>query len=108
AKTVDVVTFDHEHVPQSILRALTDTGVAVRPGPDALLYAQNKLLMRERLGQLGLPMPAWARVESAADLGSFLEENGGRAVLKTATGGYDGKGVRVVSSADEADEWLAL
>jgi 5-(carboxyamino)imidazole ribonucleotide synthase len=108
ARTVDVVTFDHEHVPQSILRALTDSGVAVRPGPDALLYAQDKLLMRERLGELGLPMPAWARIESAADLGSFLAANGGRAVLKTATGGYDGKGVRVVSSTGEAEDWLAL
>ena len=41
-----MITFDHEHVPQEVLRALVDGGVAVRPGPDALLYAQDKLLMR--------------------------------------------------------------
>ena len=59
---VDVVTFDHEHVPQEILRTLVERGVAVRPGPDALLYAQDKLLMRERLAGIGLPVPNWARV----------------------------------------------
>ncbi len=103
---VDVVTFDHEHVPQKVLRALVAAGVRVRPAPDALLFAQDKLAMRERLAALGLPMPQWARVESAADLDVFLADNGGRAVVKTATGGYDGKGVRVVSSRAEVADWL--
>jgi 5-(carboxyamino)imidazole ribonucleotide synthase len=103
---VDVVTFDHEHVPQELLRTLVDRGVAVRPGPDALLYAQDKLLMRERLAGIGLPVPNWARVSTAAELQSFLDDNGGRAVIKTARGGYDGHGVRVVSSAQDAADWF--
>jgi 5-(carboxyamino)imidazole ribonucleotide synthase len=106
AQTVDVVTFDHEHVPQEVLRALVDAGVAVRPGPDALLYAQDKLLMRERLAGLGLPVPSWARVENTAELQSFLDENGGTGVVKTPRGGYDGHGVRVVSNAEEASDWF--
>ncbi|MCU1413842.1 MAG: 5-(carboxyamino)imidazole ribonucleotide synthase [Microbacteriaceae bacterium] len=105
-KSVDVVTFDHEHVPQDVLRALVDAGVRVRPAPEALLFAQDKLAMRERLGAAGLPMPEWARVTSAADLDAFLADNGGRAVVKTATGGYDGHGVRVVSSSAEISDWL--
>lgn len=109
AETVDVVTFDHEHVPQTVLRELVARGVAVHPGPDALLYAQDKLLMRERLSQLGLPVPDWARVADADELAAFLADHGGRAVVKTARGGYDGKGVRVLSHAHEADDWfLAL
>jgi 5-(carboxyamino)imidazole ribonucleotide synthase len=108
ARSVDVVTFDHEHVPQDVLRALVAAGVAVRPDPDALLYAQDKLAMRERLASLGLPMPEWARIDSAEQLDAFLAENRGRAVVKTATGGYDGKGVRVVTSAAEVADWLAL
>ncbi|MEO7122849.1 MAG: 5-(carboxyamino)imidazole ribonucleotide synthase [Lacisediminihabitans sp.] len=106
AKDVDVVTFDHEHVPQDVLRALVDSGVAVRPGPDALLYAQDKLLMRERLAGIGLPVPAWARVSTEAELQTFLDGNGGKAVVKTPRGGYDGHGVRVVSSAQEAADWF--
>ncbi|UOE46028.1 5-(carboxyamino)imidazole ribonucleotide synthase [Agromyces larvae] len=106
AKTVDVVTFDHEHVPQDVLRALVDAGVAVRPGPDALRYAQDKLLMRERLSELGLPVPDWARVVAPAELDAFIAEHGGAAVVKTPRGGYDGKGVRVVRSAAEVSEWF--
>ncbi|WP_285113905.1 5-(carboxyamino)imidazole ribonucleotide synthase [Leifsonia sp. fls2-241-R2A-40a] len=109
AETVDVITFDHEHVPQAILRELVSRGVPVHPGPDALLYAQDKLQMRAKLSELGLPVPDWAAVESADDLAAFLADHGGRAVVKTARGGYDGKGVRVVSHANDADDWfLAL
>ena len=107
ARDCDVITFDHEHVPQEVLRALVAEGIAVRPGPDALLFAQDKLLMRERLAGLGVPMPDWARIESSADLGAFLADHGGRAVVKTPRGGYDGKGVRVVDAAGAADDWLA-
>ena len=107
ARDVDVITFDHEHVPQHVLRALVAEGVAVHPGPDALLVAQDKLLMRERLEQLGVPVPVWARVADRDALAAFLADNGGVAVVKTPRGGYDGKGVRVVRAADEADDWFA-
>ncbi|MDR6973233.1 5-(carboxyamino)imidazole ribonucleotide synthase [Leifsonia shinshuensis] len=109
AETVDVITFDHEHVPPAILRELQSRGIPVHPGPDALLYAQDKLQMRAKLSELGLPVPDWAAVESADELGAFLADHGGRAVVKTARGGYDGKGVRGVSDASGADDWfLAL
>ena len=107
ARGCDVITFDHEHVPQAVLQALVAAGSAVHPGPDALLYAQDKLMMRERLSQLGVPQPDWARVQSADELAAFLADHGGRAVVKTPRGGYDGKGVRVVADAHEADDWLA-
>ena len=106
AETVDVITFDHEHVPQEILRELVDRGVQVHPGPDALLYAQDKLLMRQKLSELGLPVPDWARVENSEQLAEFLAAHNDRAVVKTARGGYDGKGVRVVRHAHEADDWF--
>ena len=106
AKDVDVITFDHEHVPQDVLRGLVDAGVAVHPGPDALAYAQDKIDMRTKLAELGLPQPDWAAVTDAAALDAFIAYHGGRAVVKTPRGGYDGKGVRVVSSAAEAADWL--
>ena len=106
AEGVDVITFDHEHVPQEVLRALVAHGVRVHPGPDALRFAQDKLQMRQRLSGLGLPVPDWAAVASTAELDEFLAEHGGRAVVKTATGGYDGKGVRVVSTSAEVADWF--
>jgi len=107
ARDVDVVTFDHEHVPQSVLAALVAAGHAVRPGPDALAVAQDKILMRERLTAMGAPVPDWAVVRDTDALRAFLDSHSGRAVVKTPRGGYDGKGVRVVSGARDADDWLA-
>jgi 5-(carboxyamino)imidazole ribonucleotide synthase len=106
AADVDVLTFDHEHVPQEVLRALVAEGIAVHPGPDALQFAQDKLVMRARLAELGVPQPEWAPVRSADDLQRFLDEHDGAAVVKTPRGGYDGKGVRVVRSGAEAQDWL--
>lgn len=106
AKTVDVVTFDHEHVPLAVLEALEATGVSVQPPSKALAFAQNKLKMRERLGALGLPMPIWSEIHDAQTLDSFIQLNGGVAILKTPIGGYDGKGVRVVRSSADAADWL--
>ncbi|RKQ85903.1 5-(carboxyamino)imidazole ribonucleotide synthase [Mycolicibacterium mucogenicum 261Sha1.1M5] len=107
AETVDVVTFDHEHVPHEILNELERRGIAVHPRPHALQYAQDKILMREKLAELGVPIPAWAAVADETALQTFIDANGGRAVVKTARGGYDGKGVRVVSQADEVRDWFA-
>lgn len=107
ARDVDVVTFDHEHVPQDVLATLVDAGVAVHPGPDALRFAQDKLLMRARLQELGMPQPDWAAVTDADELQAFIDDHGGRAVVKTPRGGYDGKGVRVVSAGTEVEDWFA-
>jgi 5-(carboxyamino)imidazole ribonucleotide synthase len=108
ARDVDVVTFDHEHVPQSVLSALAGTGVAIRPGPTALEVAQDKLLMRERLSSIGVAVPEWAAVRDRAELETFLREHHGVAVVKTPRGGYDGKGVRIVRTADGVDDWFAV
>lgn len=107
AKTVDVITFDHEHVPLAVLQQLEAEGVSVQPPSRALAFAQNKLSMRTRLSELGLPMPAWAEIHDSASLELFIAEHGGVAILKTPIGGYDGKGVRVVRSASDAADWLS-
>lgn len=106
AQTVDVITFDHEHVPIKVLEALEADGVNVQPPSKALAFAQNKLHMRQKLTDLGLPMPAWAEIRDAASLEDFIAANHGVAILKTPIGGYDGKGVRVVRSAADAKDWL--
>ncbi len=106
ARRCDVVTFDHEHVPPEVIAAVQDAGVRVEPSPDALLHAQDKLVMRRRLRALGIPCPDWAHVTSRADLEAFGRRVGWPLVLKTPRGGYDGKGVRVVTGPDDARDWL--
>jgi 5-(carboxyamino)imidazole ribonucleotide synthase len=100
ARTCDVLTFDHEHVPQEHLRALVAEGVKVHPGPDALIHAQDKLVMRNRLAAMGVPVPAFSEVDDPADLVSFGDKYGWPCVLKATRGGYDGRGVWMVTEAE--------
>jgi 5-(carboxyamino)imidazole ribonucleotide synthase len=95
------VTFDHEHVPTEHLQALADEGHPCRPGPGALVHAQDKGVMRARLDELGVPSPRHRLVGDAAAVADFAASVGGfPVVLKTTRGGYDGKGVWVVDSAE--------
>src|SRR5436190_3639115 len=96
-KACDVVTFDHEHVPPQHLKAMEEAGIAVRPGSRALLHAQDKLVMRRRLDDLGLPVPAFARVSKPDDVERFGPDHGWPVVLKAVRGGYDGRGVWTLS-----------
>ena len=108
----DVVTFDHEHVPNEHVAALAADGVAVHPGAGALRYAQNKAVMRARLTELGIACPAWTDLSSSADrdaeLAAFGEKVGWPLVLKLALGGYDGRGVWVAETPAEAAELLGI
>jgi 5-(carboxyamino)imidazole ribonucleotide synthase len=106
ARGCDVVTFDHEHVPNEHIRALEADGVSVQPGSSALRFAQDKQAMRERLSALGVPCPRWAPIAGATDLAAFGAEVGWPLVLKATRGGYDGKGVWVVESVDAARDVL--
>ena len=108
----DVITFDHEHVPTELLHTLIAEGVNVQPRPEALQYAQDKLLMRAAIERLGLPNPRWAKVSTLTELLEFGDATGWPVVLKTPRGGYDGHGVLLVHSAEslregEAAEWIA-
>ena len=107
AQGCEVLTFDHEHVPSGLIEALEDEGISVHPGSAALRHAQDKVVMRERLAALGVPVPPFTPVATARDLEGFAHHWGWPVVLKAATGGYDGKGVWVVHSVDEAAEVLA-
>lgn len=103
-----VVTFDHEHVPTGHLEALAAAGVACRPGPSALVHAQDKIVMRERLTALGVPCPRWAVVHDAEQVLAFAEAGGGLpVVVKVARGGYDGKGVWFVDDKTSAQAVFA-
>ncbi|ACQ79418.1 phosphoribosylaminoimidazole carboxylase, ATPase subunit [Beutenbergia cavernae DSM 12333] len=104
AADADVLTFEHEHVPGEALQAIRADGHRVEPGPEALLYAQDKIAMRTRLTELGVPCPRWAAVTSRAEIEAFGDDVGWPVVVKTPRGGYDGKGVRLLGR-DDAIDW---
>ena len=97
----DALTFDHEHVPTRHLEEI-GASVAVRPGPSALVYAQDKALMREKMNKLGVACPAYAICDGEDELVAFAEAQGWPVIAKTSRGGYDGKGVWKLDGPDEA------
>lgn len=101
------LTFDHEGVPLAHLEALEAEGVAVRPPSKALHFAQDKLAMRTKLSELGLPVPDF--VDLSGEVGAarsaliaFGESHDWQVVLKAVRGGYDGRGVWLTDNRDEA------
>ncbi len=107
AKGATVLTFDHEHVPTEHLAKLVADGVTVAPPPEALVHAQDKLVMRTKLAALGAPVPRFAEVTSADVAQQFAVDAGGAAVIKTIRGGYDGRGVVLLDSPEQAREVAA-
>lgn len=107
AEGCDVLTFDHEHVPTEHLRALVAEGVRVYPGPDALCHAQDKLVMRRALAAMEVPVPAFREVTQPSDAVSFGTDHGWPCMLKAARGGYDGRGLWVLSSPEAGRQMVA-
>jgi 5-(carboxyamino)imidazole ribonucleotide synthase len=107
AAGADVLTFDHEHVPAELLDKLIADGVNVAPPPEALVCAQDKIVMRRRLATLGVPMPRYVALDGgdAHDLDAvdaFVARLGGPVVVKAARGGYDGRGVVMADDIAQA------
>lgn len=97
----DALTFDHEHVPTRHLEELARL-VAVRPGPSALVYAQDKALMREKMSALGVACPSFAICDTPEQVAEFGDATGWPIIAKTSRGGYDGKGVWRLDQAAQA------
>jgi 5-(carboxyamino)imidazole ribonucleotide synthase len=107
ASACDVVTFDHEHVPTALLAELERQGVVVRPGPAALVHAQDKVVMRRRLAAHGIAVPEFEVVATPQELVAFADRTGWPVIAKTSRGGYDGKGVWRIDTAEAAREPFA-
>lgn len=97
AKSCDLVTFEHELIPISIIRTLENEGIKFQPNSNSFQYSQDKALMREKLAHL--PNPKWQVVTEAIDW-SYP------AIAKSVSGGYDGRGVWKVNSKLELAELL--
>ena len=114
AAGADALTFDHEHVPTELLDKLVAEGINVAPPPQALVHAQDKLVMRRRLEALGAAVPRYAAIETADslnELDEFARRVDAPIVVKAVRGGYDGRGVRMARdlahARDIAREYLA-
>ena len=102
----DVVTYEFENIPLESVRALENDGRLVRPGGEVLRITQDRILEKTFVRDAGCTVAPFAPVDDAASLGAAIAAIGFPAVIKTARGGYDGKGQWV--ARDEAEAHAAL
>ena len=108
ASNVDVATFDFENVPSEAAHWLAKR-VPVFPAPSALATAQDRLAEKALFGELGIPVPDFAAVDTRAGLADAIATVGAPCILKTRRLGYDGKGqFRIRTPADADAAWDAL
>ncbi|MBX6362642.1 MAG: 5-(carboxyamino)imidazole ribonucleotide synthase [Gemmatimonadetes bacterium] len=108
ARRIDVATYEFENVHVASARQL-EAHVPVFPPPIALEVAQDRLCEKTTFRELGIPVPAFAAVDSREALDAALATIGAPAVLKTRRFGYDGKGQFVIARPEDADAaWAAL
>jgi 5-(carboxyamino)imidazole ribonucleotide synthase len=107
AERADVVTYEFENVPAVVAKFLADH-TTVHPDPKALAVAQDRLIEKNFLRELGIPTPSYAAVDSLEELQQAMTEIGWPAILKSRTQGYDGKGQSVLRSPDDLEAAWAL
>ena len=98
AAKCDVITFEHELVPLSVIKGLEASGVKVSPSSAAFQYSQDKAAMRQKL--TAYPAPKWRVITDTKDCFEFPF------IAKKISGGYDGRGVWKVSNTTELDQIL--
>ena len=106
AEAVDVVTLEFENIPEESVRYLAER-VPVRPGPDVLATAQDRLLEKTFLNKAGIGTAPYQHVTDLTSLQAAVAAIGRPAVLKTAKFGYDGKGQIKIDDDTKLDEVFA-
>lgn len=104
AKRVDVVTFEFEHIDVKALQILEVSGHKVYPSSETLLHIQNKYIQNQWLAKHEIPIPAYIQVASTSDIADAGDTLGYPMILKTCTGGYDGKGNAVIRTKEDIRE----
>jgi 5-(carboxyamino)imidazole ribonucleotide synthase len=100
ARDCDVITFEHELIPLSVIKGLEAEGIRVYPPSSAFLFSQNKAEMRKALSDL--PSPKWWLINDEEQISSFP------VIAKAISGGYDGRGVWKILNLDMLDEIIAI
>ena len=103
AEKCDLMTYEFEHINTEILLQLENSGYKIYPTAKSLKIIQNKLTQKQTLAANSLPVPEFMGVDGREDMLKAGEKYGYPYMLKTCTGGYDGKGNAVVHSAADTD-----
>ncbi len=103
AEKSDVVTYEFEHINADVLEQLENEGKKIYPTAKSLKIIQNKFSQKTLLKSDGIPVPDFMAVSSVDDIKNAGNEYGYPFMLKSCTGGYDGKGNHLVKNASDCE-----
>ena len=103
AEKTDVITYEFEHINAEALEELESKGHKIYPTPSSLKIIQDKLHQKIAMKKANLPVPDFMEINSTKDMLFAGDKYSYPYILKTRTGGYDGKGNTVVNSKEDVD-----
>ncbi len=103
AAVSDVVTYEFENIDYACLQWLEENA-NLPQGSKLLALTQNRLTEKKAIADLGLPVASFMAIEHLDELEKGLASFALPCVLKTTTGGYDGKGQVVINGAADIIE----
>jgi 5-(carboxyamino)imidazole ribonucleotide synthase len=101
-RRTDIVTYEFENISIASVERLEHEGYPVTPSSEVLRITQNRLLEKNFVRDCGIPVAAFAPVDSTHDIDAAAQAVGFPGVLKTVRGGYDGKGQWRVQNREDA------
>lgn len=97
----DFITIEIEHFDTSLLDQIVAEGTPVNPAPDTIRLIQDKLIQKQALRSAGIPLADFIELPDEASGRRALDDFGGKMLVKTRRGGFDGRGNLLVNSPDE-------
>ncbi|MGI6106954.1 MAG: 5-(carboxyamino)imidazole ribonucleotide synthase [Lachnospiraceae bacterium] len=104
AVMTDVLTYEFEHISVEALRVVEKAGIPVYPGSRTLELIQNKYVQKSWLRSHGIPVPDFVEADSVESIREAGKAFGYPLMLKTCTGGYDGKGNYLIRKEQDVQE----
>lgn len=103
ARVSDYITIEIEHLDVDILEEIEKLGTPVNPSPAIVRIIQDKFKQKEFFAAAGIPVAPFVKIDSKADAKKALKEFGGKMLLKTRLGAYDGRGNMVIQAVKDID-----
>jgi len=103
AQKSDLITYEFEHIGVDVLKELEAEGYKIYPTASSLEIIQNKYDQKNILKNNKIAVPDFIKVESPADIKEAAKKFTYPLMLKSCTGGYDGKGNAVVNNEEEVE-----
>ena len=104
AQKSDLITYEFEHIEVEVLKELEAEDYKIYPTAHSLEIIQNKFHQKNVLIEKQIAVPDFKKVTNSADIKEAAQEFGYPLMLKSCTGGYDGKGNVLIDSQVEVEK----